>query len=116
MARWSGGQGRGFSKTTRSSRIDSVGRSQADRHADGGGCARLIFVLARKYSSGRRCGRYVGHAAQVWRYGGVTVPSAGGWTEVIAFRGSVSDTGIDHFRIRSMAIGCVGEPRDHLGN
>src|SRR5438876_2547257 len=36
----------------------------------------------------------------VWRYAGVTVPLGGRLAEVIAFRGSVSDTdGIDHFRI-----------------
>jgi glycine/D-amino acid oxidase-like deaminating enzyme len=58
------------------------------------------IVLAGNIHLGATLRRLSDTLLPVWRYAGVTVPLGGRLAEVIAFRGSVSDTdGIDHFRI-----------------
>src|SRR5450432_1342417 len=58
------------------------------------------IVLAGNIHLGAPLRRLSDTLLPVWRYAGVTVPLGGRLAEVIAFRGSVSDTdGIDHFRI-----------------
>ncbi len=58
------------------------------------------IVLAGNIHLGAPLQRLSDTLLPVWRYAGVTVPLGGRLAEVIAFRGSVSDTdGIDHFRI-----------------
>ncbi len=58
------------------------------------------IVLAGNIHLGAPLRRLSNTLLPVWRYAGVTVPLGGRLAEVIAFRGSVSDTdGIDHFRI-----------------
>src|SRR5450432_4551069 len=58
------------------------------------------IVLAGNIHLGAPLRRLSDTLLPVWRYAGVTAPLGGRLAEVIAFRGSVSDTdGIDHFRI-----------------
>src|SRR5260221_6660740 len=58
------------------------------------------IVLAGNIHLGAPLRRLSDTLLPTWRYAGVTVPLGGRLAEVIAFRGSVSDTdGIDHFRI-----------------
>ncbi len=58
------------------------------------------IVLAGNIHLGAPLRRLSDTLLPVWRYAGVSVPLGGRLSEVIGFRGSVSDTdGIDHFRI-----------------
>src|SRR5712691_8091298 len=58
------------------------------------------IVLAGNIHLGSPLQRLSDTLLPVWRYAGVSVPLGGRLSEVIGFRGSVSDTdGIDHFRI-----------------
>src|SRR5260221_2091360 len=58
------------------------------------------IVLAGNIHLGAPLRRLSDTLLPTWGYAGVTVPLGGRLAEVIAFRGSVSDTdGIDHFRI-----------------
>jgi glycine/D-amino acid oxidase-like deaminating enzyme len=58
------------------------------------------IVLAGNIHLGAPLRRLSDTLLPVWRYAGVTEPLGGRLAEVIAFRGSVSDTdGIDHFRV-----------------
>jgi glycine/D-amino acid oxidase-like deaminating enzyme len=58
------------------------------------------IVLAGNVHLGAPLRRLSDTLLPVWRYAGVTVPLGGRLADIIAFKGSVSDTdGIDHFRI-----------------
>jgi glycine/D-amino acid oxidase-like deaminating enzyme len=58
------------------------------------------IVLAGNIHLGAPLRRLSDTLLPVWRYAGASVPLGGRLSEVIGFRGSVSDTdGIDHFRI-----------------
>jgi glycine/D-amino acid oxidase-like deaminating enzyme len=58
------------------------------------------IVLAGNIHLGAPLRRLSDTLLPVWRYAGVSVPLGGRLSEVIGFRGSVSDTdGVDHFRI-----------------
>ena len=99
LPRWRGGQGRGFSRTRRSSASTASGIRKRIVTPS----ARLRashIVLAGNIHLGAPLRRLSETLLPVWRYAAVTAPLGERLAEAITFQGSVTDSdGIDHFRI-----------------
>ena len=115
LLRWRGGQGRGSSRTRRSSAsIRRAFASASSRRRRG--CAPRTSCLPATSISARRCGGCRKRCCRSGATPRVTAPLGERLAEAITFQGSVTDSdGIDHFRDRRWRPPDVGQPGDHLG-